>query len=81
MRREFVVWGKVANVAVNTLRVKNGEWHLFGNLSDFYSKLPLPVKFHNKVVEKISGYSGEEMRRLYDKAKTNPQVKGDMLEV
>jgi RecQ mediated genome instability protein len=78
MRREYVVWGKVSNVPINTLRIKNQEWQLHGDLRDSYSNQPLPVKFHNKILEKLSGSTGAEMTAMYKQVKTRPQVKDDI---
>lgn len=77
-RREYVVWGKVSSVPINTLRIKNLEWHLQGDLRDSYSRQPLPVKFHNKILEKLSGYTGSEMTTMYKQAKVQPQIKDDI---
>lgn len=81
MRREYVVWGKVSSVPINTLRIKSHEWHLHGDLRDAYSRQPLPVKFHNKILEKLSGYTGGEMTAMYKQAKMRPQVKDEIHKV
>lgn len=78
MRREYVLWGRVSSVPINTLRIKNHEWQLYGDLRDSYSNQPLPVKFHNKILEKLSGSTGAEMTAMYKQVKTRPQVKDDI---
>ena len=81
IRREYFVWGKVISVPMASLRIKNLEWQLFGNLGDSYSHQPLPVKFHNEILEKLSGFTGAEMKKMYSQAKTKPQVKDDILKI
>lgn len=81
IRREYFVWGKVISLPMASLRIKNLEWQLFGNLGDSYSHQPLPVKFHNKILEKLSEFTGAEMQKMYGQAKTRPQVKDDILKV
>lgn len=81
MRREYVVRGKVSSVPINTLRIKNFEWQLHGDLKDSYSQQPLPVKFHNKIIENLSGYTGAEMTAMYKQVKVRPQLKDDIHKV
>lgn len=81
MRCNYVINGQVSSVEVNTIKVRENQWHLNCELTDSYSHQTLAVKIHNNVVEKLSGASGLEMQLLYKEAKTRPQVKDDILKV
>lgn len=81
MRWNYVINGQVSSVELNTIKVRENQWHLNCELTDSYSHQTLSVKIHNNVVEKLSGASGLEMQLLYREAKTRPQVKDDILKV
>lgn len=81
MKRDYVIRGKINNPAMNTLRIKDSQWHLSVDMSDSYSYKLLPVKLHNKILEKLSGRSGSEIQNDYQEAKCRPQIKADIVKV
>lgn len=75
LKRDFVVLARVGRISLNTLRINGDthEWRLQGEIKDSYSHQPLLVRFHNKVLEKLSGYTGTEMSLLWREVRLVPE--------
>lgn len=81
MRRNYVVYGRISSTDLNTIRVRDSQWHLNCDLTDSYSHQVLSVKIPNRILEMLSGATGLEMQFMFKDAKTRPQVKDDILKV
>lgn len=80
MKRDYVVRATV-DVTKNTLRIKDNQWILYAELTDSYSHQCLSTKFHNKILEKLSGSTGVEMQLMYREATTRPHLKKDIMNI
>lgn len=81
MKRDYVILGRVQNVTMKSLRIRENQWHLNVEIGDSYSYKLLSVKLHNKILEKLSGRSGSEIQNDYIETKTRPHIKADIEKV
>lgn len=79
-RRFFMIKAKIVRVAENA-QVKRDGWSLGVILTDDVTGGQLRVRFHNDVLEKLSGATATEIRRINAARKVRPHVTEDLQQV
>lgn len=79
-RRFFMVKAKVIDVT-DMAQVKRKQWSLGVILDDGFNDSEIEVRFHNDVLEKLTGVTATEVHRMNAARKTRPHVDEDLTNV
>lgn len=79
-RRYFMVKARVVDVTDNA-HVKRNQWSLGVILDDGINDSEIEVRFHNDVLEKLTGVTATEVHRMNAARKTRPHVDEDLTKV